>query len=76
MPLEKGHPIRLRPATFRRVPFNRLTHLRGKTGTVRRVIGREYILSSIEGETRALLEVEVMGVVGVVWSFELREVRE
>lgn len=64
MSLEKGQPIRLRPATFRRVPFNRLTHLRGKVGAVRRVIGRE--------NGRALLEVEVGGVIGVVWDFELQ----
>lgn len=67
LPLEKGQPIRIKPATFQRVPFNRLTHLRGKVGAVRRVIGRE--------EGRALLEVEVVGVIGVCWDFEVREVR-
>lgn len=66
--IEPGSPIRIRPATFHRVPFNRLCHLRGKVGTVRRVIGRE--------PGRALLEVEVCGVIGVVWDFELRPVKE
>lgn len=66
MPLEKGQPVTIKPATFKRVPFDRLRHLRGKVGTVRRVIGRE--------ERRALLEVEVGGVIGVVWDFEVREV--
>lgn len=65
MPLEKGQPIRLRPSTFWRVPFNRLRHLRGKVGTVRRVIGTE--------PGRALLEVEVGGVIGVCWDFEVRQ---
>lgn len=65
--MKPGLGIRIRPATFKRVPFNRLTHLRGKVGAVRRVIGQE--------EGRALLEVEVRGVVGVVWDFEIREVR-
>lgn len=71
--LDKGSPITILPATFNRVPFNRLRHLRGKVGTVRRVIGRE--------PTRALVEVEVGGgpigptLIGVVWDFEVREVR-
>lgn len=67
LPLDPGASIRIRPATFQRVPFNRLTHLKGKVGMVRRVIGCE--------PERALVEVEVMGVVGVVWDFELREVK-
>lgn len=65
--IQPGSPIRLRPTTFHRIPFTRLTHLRGKTGVVRRVIGRE--------SGRALLEVEVCGVIGVVWDFEVREVK-
>lgn len=67
MTIEKGSPIRLRPSTFTRVPFTRLRHLRGKTGVVRRVIGRE--------ERRALLEVEIVGVIGVCWDWEVREVK-
>lgn len=67
MPLNPGSPIRLLPATFQRVPFNRLKRLRGKLGTVRRVIGRE--------DGRALLEVEVVGVIGVCWDFEVRVVK-
>lgn len=65
--IEKGQLIRLLPATFKRVPFNRLCHLRGKTGTVRRVIGRE--------PGRALLEVEIVGVIGVCWDFEVKVVK-
>lgn len=74
MPLEKASPIRLRPATFQRVPFNRLTHLRGKVGTVRRVIGREEGPRPELIEGRALLEVEIVGVCGVVWDFEVRAI--
>lgn len=62
--IDKGQAITIKPATFKRVPFNRLRHLRGKTGAVRRVIGRE--------DGRALLEVEIVGVIGVVWDFEVK----
>lgn len=65
--LDKGSPVTILPTTFHRVPFSRLKRLRGKVGTVRRVIGRE--------AARALVEVEVGGVRGVVWDFEVREVR-
>lgn len=64
-PLAKGQPIRLKPATFKRVPFNRLMHLRGKVGKTRRLIGDE--------PGRALWEVEIEGVIGIVWDFEVKE---
>lgn len=65
--IEKGQPIRIKPATFHRVPFNRLRHLRGKVGVVRRVIGRE--------AARALVEVEVEGVAGVCWDWEVVQIK-
>lgn len=75
--LSKGSAITIKPATFHRVPFNRLRHLRGKTGTVRRVIGQEERRPlGVPGGVRALLEVEVGGVIGVCWDFEVREVNK
>lgn len=66
--INPGHPILLRPSLFRRVPFTRLPHLRGKPGAVRRVIGRE--------EGRVLLECEIEGRCFVCWDFEVRGVSD
>lgn len=65
--LAKDSPIRLRPATFNRVPFTRLRHLRGKTGTVRRAVhnhrGRVLWECEIEGVTVLCWEEELVGVI-------------
>lgn len=66
MSLEPGASIRLLPSTLYRVPFDRLPSWR-TLGTVRRVIGRE--------PGRVLVEIELDGYVGVVWDFEVREVK-
>lgn len=66
MTLSNGASIRIKPATFKRVPFNRLTHLRGKVGRVLRAAHRR--------PDKTLWEIEVEGVVGLCWEGELREV--
>lgn len=62
--LVPGSPIRIRPATFTRIPFTRLRHLRGKTGTVRRAAHNH--------RGRVLWEVEIEGVTVLAWEEELK----
>lgn len=67
MALSKGASIRIKPATFKRVPFSRLTHLRGKVGRILR--------AAHKCPDKTLWEIEVEGVVGLAWEGELREVK-
>lgn len=65
--LNTGASIRLRPATFHRVPFDRLKPW-CTLGTVRRIIGRE--------PGRVLVEIELDGYVGICWEHELSTVED